>query len=157
VIVEMPLWLGLIIAALVCGAALWKGGFEERMTGCGFLLSLAVTFVFEDRTWEDRTWEDRTWPHIQKAIFPADTALFVLLVVLALLVQKYWPMAAASVQLLAVLTYVAKMLDTGVGQWAYMTAGVIWTYLLLIALGIGVWNCRRRKRSPSFHHPPAPG
>lgn len=143
----MPLWLGLIIAALVCGAALWKGGFEERMTGCGFLLSLAVTFVFEDRT----------WPHIQKAIFAADTALFVLLVVLALRAQKYWPMAAASVQLLAVLTHVAKMLDTGVGQWAYMTAGVIWTYLLLIALGVGVWNCRRRKRSPSFHHPPAPG
>lgn len=127
----MPPWLGLIIAALVCGAALWKGEFEERMTSCGVLLSLAVTLVFEDRT----------WPHIQKAIFAADTALFALLVVLALRAQKYWPMAAASVQLLAVLTHVVKMIDFKLHQWAYITAGVIWTYLLLIALAVGVRNC----------------
>jgi hypothetical protein len=131
---DLPAWVGPIVFVPICGLALWKGGWEERVAAIGFLLSLSVTYVFVDTT----------WPEVQKAIFAADTSLLVLLLAVALRGRRYWPMAAASVQLLAVLTHIAKLVDRGTGQWAYMTAEIIWTYLLLAALGIGAY---RRWRS----------
>lgn len=38
------------------------------------------------------------------------------------------------------MTHVAKMVDPGLAQRAYITAGVIWTYLLEAALAVGTWN-----------------
>lgn len=128
--IALPPWLGALVAFLTCGAALWKGGVEERATAAGILLSLAVTVLLRDNS----------WPHVQRAIFAADSLLFVLLLVVALRTPKYWPLAAAGFQLLAIMTHVAKMMDAGLQQWAYITAGVIWTYLLLLALAVGTWN-----------------
>jgi len=131
--IALPPWLGAVAAFLVCGAALWKGGFEERTAAGGFLLSLAVTVLTRDNSSE----------HVESAIFVADTSLFIALVVIALKTPKFWPLAAAGFQLLAIMTHVAKVMDAGLQQWAYVTAGVIWTYLLLAAIGVGVWNAWR--------------
>jgi hypothetical protein len=88
---------------------------------------------------------DYSWPQLQLAGFVVDVLLLLLLLWIALRSPKYWPLAAAGFQLLAVLTHVAKMIDPGLQQWAYITAIVIWTYLLMITLGVGVWNCWRDK------------
>ena len=80
---------------------------------------------------------DHSWPELQRAGFAVDVGLLFLLIGIALKSPKYWPMAAAGFQLLAVLTHIAKMIDPNLQQWAYITAIVIWTYLLMIALGIG--------------------
>jgi hypothetical protein len=140
--IQLPPWIGVPLSLLICAVALWKGGLEERVTASGFLICFAITALLRDTT----------WPHIQKAVFASDVAYFILLLVIALRTYRYWPLTAAGFQLLAVMTHVAKMIDNGMGQWAYVTAGVIWTYLLLIALGVGVWNCWRDKvggRPPS--------
>ncbi|WP_374469367.1 hypothetical protein [Phenylobacterium sp.] len=69
-----------------------------------------------------------------------DVSLLVVVVVVAMRSSRYWPIFAAAFQLLAVITHAAHLLDPGVGDWAYVTAGVIWTYLLLLALALGTWN-----------------
>jgi hypothetical protein len=137
--IELPPWLGPLATFLCLGAAIWKGGFEERFIGLSCLLALAVTIGFRDYS----------WPKVQWGGFIADTALLVVLVVVALRAAKYWPLAGASIQLLAVITHVAKLLDVGMGQWAYITAGVIWSYALMVALSIGVWNHARAGRAPA--------
>lgn len=134
--IEIPPWLGLTATLFCLGIAIWKGGFEERLVAVCFLLALAVTIFFRDYS----------WPDIQWGAFVADTALFVVLLVISLRAAKYWPMAAASIQLLAVITHIAKLMDVGMGQWAYITAGVIWSYALMIAMSIGVWNCWKKQR-----------
>ena len=129
----LPPWFGATVAFLICGAAAWKGEAEERVVAAGFLLSLAATVLLRDKT----------WPQVQWAAFAADSSLFILLLVVVLRTAKSWPFAAASVQLVAVMTHVAKMMDASLHQWPYITAGVVWSYLLLLVLAAGVWKRRR--------------
>jgi hypothetical protein len=72
---------------------------------------------------------------------------FLVLLVVSLRTERFWPLVACGFQLLAVLTHAAKLIDKGVAQWAYITAGVIWTYLVLLAMGIGTWNVWRERRA----------
>lgn len=132
--VELPPWLGILVLILVCGAAFFKGGIEERVTAAALLLSVGVTVLLRDRSWS----------HLQVAGFVMDVLVLVVLVAISLKSPKYWPMAAAGFQLLAVLIHVAKMIDPSVQDWAYITAIVIFTYLMIGALGVGVWNTWRK-------------
>jgi len=132
--VELPPWLGFVVLSVVCSAAFLKGEFEERLTAAALLLSIGVTVVLRDRSWS----------HLQVAGFVMDVLVLVVLVGISLRTAKFWPMAAAGFQLLAVLIHVAKMIDPQVQDWAYITAIVIFTYLLIGALGVGTWNTWRR-------------
>lgn len=138
--IELPPWLGQLVTFVVCAAAFLKGDVEERLAAGGIVLNIAVTVAMRDYS----------WPHLQVAGFVVDILSFILLLAIALWSSKFWPLAAAAFQLLAVLTHVAKMVDPDLGQWSYITAIVIWTYLLMFALGVGVWNSwRARSYAPS--------
>ena len=104
-----------------------------RLTAGGLLINVAATVVMRDYS----------WPQLQYPGFIIDVLSLVLLLAIALRTDKFWPLAAAAFQLLVVLTHFAKMIDPNLGQWSYMTAIVIWTYLLMTALGVGVWNSWR--------------
>lgn len=140
--IALPPWLGFVILFIVSAGAVLRGGVDERLATVGLLSNVLATVVLRDYS----------WPQLQLAGFVVDVLLLLLLLWIALRSPKYWPLAAAGFQLLAVLTHVAKMIDPGLQQWAYITAIVIWTYLLMITLGVGVWNCWRDKnggRPPS--------
>lgn len=132
----LPVWLGPVVLLLVCGAAFLKGGREERLTAAALLANVGATNLLRDQS----------WPHLQRAEFAADVILLVLFGAIALRTRKFWPLAAAGFQLLSVVTHLAKMIDPALQQWAYITAIVIWTYLILIALAVGVWNHWRGER-----------
>ena len=138
--IELPPWLGQLLTFVVCAAAFLKGDVEERLTAGSIVINIAAT----------RALRDYSWPQVQLGGFVADVLSLVLLLAIALRTHKFWPLAAAAFQLLMVFTHVAKMIDPNLGQWSYITAIVIWTYLLMIALGVGVWNnCRARSYAPS--------
>ena len=132
----LPPSLGVAVLLCVCVAALWKGGWEERVTAIGLLANVGATVLLRDRS----------WPHLQWAAFTADLLLLGLLLAVALQSGKYWPLAATAFQLLGAVTHVAKLIDRHVAQWAYFTAIVIWTYALFVALGVGTWNSWRAQR-----------
>lgn len=134
--IALPSWLGFAVLFVVSAGAALKGDLEERLTATGLLTAVAITVALRDHS----------WPHLQWAEFAVDALLLLLLVGIALISGKFWPMAAAGFQLLSVLTHIAKMIDPNLHQWAYITAIVIWTYLVMIALGVGVWNCWREER-----------
>lgn len=131
--IALPTWLGFAVMLVVCSGAFIRGGVEERLTAASMLINVSATHVLRDHS----------WPQVQLAGFVADILSLALLLAIALRSRKFWPLAATAFQFLIVLTHVAKVIDPGLGQWSYMTAIVIWTYLLLIALGVGVWNCWR--------------
>jgi len=56
---------------------------------------------------------------------------------------RYWPLFAAGFHLLAVVTHLARLVDPTVGGWAYLTAGIIWGYLLLFSIAYGAWTAPR--------------
>jgi hypothetical protein len=133
----LPNWFAIVVPLLVCGAALWKGGPDEKAAGAMFLMSLVIT----------RTLRDHSWPLLQRGDLLADTLFFVGLLVLALRTPRYWPLAAAAFQFLSVLTHMGKLIDPNVHQWAYITAQVIWSYLVLAAIGVGTWTTWSAQRA----------
>jgi hypothetical protein len=99
----------------------------------GFLLGWLATALLKDHHFAGPQW----------SIFAADTAAFLLFLFVALKSGRYWPLFAAAFQLLAVVTHVASTFDRHLSAWAYITAGVIWSYLLLGSIGLGAWNTWR--------------
>ena len=118
---------------VVCGGAFWKGSREEQTAAGGLLLSWAATIALRDRSWIGTQW----------SAFTADTVLLLLLTAVAMTTKRYWPLFAAAFQLLCVMTHVARIIDPGVRAWAYATGQVIWSQLVFVAVGVGVWNTWR--------------
>jgi hypothetical protein len=147
--IALPLWFGTLVTALVCGAALWKGGTEERLVAGALALNVILCAKLRDIS----------WPHVQLGEFAIDVLTLAFFVAVALRTPKYWPLAAAAFQLLGVMTHVAKLIDPLLQQWAYITAGIIWTYMLFAAILTGTWNSWRARRGPqpAATRPPAAG
>lgn len=127
----------MVFAALVCGGGILRGGADERATAAAFLIGWAANAILLDRS----------WPAVQTAGLVIDFLFFLFLLAVSLRTTRFWPLVACGFQLLAVLTHAAKLVDRGVAQWAYITAGVIWTYLVLIAMAVGTWNVWRAGRA----------
>jgi hypothetical protein len=126
----------------VCALAVWKGRDEERLAAGGLLANWALSMVvFRARS------EDVQWP-----IILTDGALFALYLWIALRSVRFWPLFLASFALLVLLTHLAHGLDQGVSGWAYLTAELLWSYLMLVALGYAAWTANRR---PAADYPAA--
>jgi signal transduction histidine kinase len=128
--------IGLALMAIICGGAIWKGGMEERATAIALLLAWAGTLMLRDPRWIGPQW----------GAFMTDGLLLVFLLAQALWSPKYWPIFAAGFHLLAVITHTARIIDVGLGAWAYATAALIWAYLVLGSLAVGTWNVWRRRQ-----------
>jgi hypothetical protein len=118
----------LALMAAVCGAAFWKGDREEQVTAGALLLGWVATLLFRDPRWLGA----------QTGALVIDALFFAMMVVIALRTTRYWPIFAAAFQLLAIVTHGARIADPAIRGWAYATASILWTQLVLIALGIGV-------------------
>ena len=66
-----------------------------------------------------------------------------LLTWIAIRSPRYWPLFAAAFQLLCVIIHVARLIDPGVRAWSYATGQVIFSQMVVIAVGVGVWNSWR--------------
>ncbi|HEX3699744.1 MAG TPA: hypothetical protein VHV27_03630 [Phenylobacterium sp.] len=132
-------WLSIGLFLAVCLAALWKGGREERIVAVAFLLNTAVSYLLLDYRFSGTQWGE----------FAVDAAFFLVLGAVALRSSRYWPIAAAAFQLLAVVTHAASVLDRHLGGWAYLTAGIIWTQMVTLSLAVGTYNRWRERRQPA--------
>ncbi|WP_293390926.1 hypothetical protein [Phenylobacterium sp. RIFCSPHIGHO2_01_FULL_69_31] len=118
----------------VCALAAWRGRDVERLAAAGYLAAWALTLVAFRAGARDIQW----------SVMIIDVALLGLLFGIALKSRRYWPLFSGAFQLLAVATHVAVALDSGVSGWAYQTAGIIWGYLVIAAIGYGAWTAPRR-------------
>ncbi|MDB5492819.1 MAG: hypothetical protein JWP86_156 [Phenylobacterium sp.] len=132
----LPVWVGIAIGWAVAGAALWKGGWSERLVAIGFLAAWLVTPVLRRGGWEGPAWTG----------LAVDGLFLALLVFVALRTRRWWPLFATAFELLSVLSHIARLVDPGVRAWAYATADAIWTYFLLTALALGTYNRWRDRR-----------
>jgi hypothetical protein len=117
----------------VCAIAVWRGRDQERLAAAAVLADWALSMmVFKSRS------EETQW-----AVLAVDLGQFALLLWLAMRSRRYWPLFVAGFALLQLVTHVAHALDTGVSGWASLTAGRIWSYLLLFTIGYAAWTAPR--------------
>ncbi|MCR5873963.1 hypothetical protein LRS10_07130 [Phenylobacterium sp. J426] len=117
----------------VCAVAALRGRNEERLAAGGLLAGWALTMVAYRYQGHQVEW----------GILLIDVALLALLAWIALRSERYWPIFAAGFHLLAVVTHLARSADPSVTGWAYITAEIIWGYLLAFAIGYGAWTAPR--------------
>lgn len=121
----------------VCAIAAVRGRNEERLAAGGLLAGWALTMVAYRYQGHQTEW----------GILLIDVALLALLAGIALRSARYWPLFAAGFHLLAVVTHVARSVDPSVTGWAYITAEIIWGYLLAFAIGYGAWTAPRQAQA----------
>ena len=57
--------------------------------------------------------------------------------------RRHWPLFVAGFQLLIVITHMARLADPRVSGWAYLTAQLLWSYLVLLTIGYASWTAPR--------------
>ncbi len=125
-----------IAILLVSAFALWRGGAVERLVAVANLIAWTSTMAVQDRlAWVDPlNWVDPQW-----GVFGVDLVFGLLILGLAVSRPQTWLLFAAAFQTLGLVTHIAMMVDDGFRAKAYLSGLIIWSYLVLAALGVGTW------------------
>lgn len=128
---------------VVSAFALWRGGGVERLVAVANLAAWIATMAVQDRlAWIDPlTWVDPQW-----GVLAVDGVFALVLLYLAMTRSQSWLLFAAAFQILGVATHLAMLADDGFRAKAYLAGLIIWSYLVLAALAVGVWSHWRPTR-----------
>jgi hypothetical protein len=124
----LPAQIGAAAILIICAGALWKGDRIEQWGGGICFMAWLATILIQDDV--GATLE-------QFALLGVDFAVLVALGFLAWRGEKTWPVWAAACQAITVAVHLAKMVDFRIPTAAYISALVLASYGVLIALAIG--------------------
>ncbi|WP_309088240.1 hypothetical protein [Phenylobacterium sp.] len=111
-----------------------RGGADERLAAYTVVIAWLLTKLLYRYQGGQTEW----------GILAVDLGAMAVFVQIALRSQRHWPMFAAGFHLLSLVTHLARTVDPTVGGWAYITAQIIWGYLLVFSIGYGAWTAPKR-------------
>lgn len=132
------------ILVVCCGFALLKGRKYERIAAAVFVAAALVS-VIGHMTMQVRYLE------LDMGEVIVDTTVLVILVAIALVSDRFWPLWAAGLQLVGSMAHLLKAIDATFAPWGYAVAARFWSYPILIILLIGTW--RQYRRSSGVREP----
>ncbi|WP_309605062.1 hypothetical protein [Phenylobacterium sp.] len=136
----IPHWVWETVVIAVFGAAIWRGGRDERIAATGLMIGWLITKLVYSHHGQQTEW----------GVLAADAALLGVLTWLAMTSARYWPLFAAAFQFLAVIIHLARIADRSLGGWAYISAEILFGYLVAIAIAVGTFNAwRGQPRHPA--------
>lgn len=121
----LPAQIGAVLMAGICIFAAASRGRPQVLTAIVVAIAWVGSAALQNR-------QNLIDP--QYAIFGLDLVAAGLFIWLALRYRQGWQMAIAAFQLLTMTTHVAVMIDLRINAWAYLTAYLVWSYLLLVSL-----------------------
>jgi hypothetical protein len=115
-----------------------RGGGPERVTAAAYVLALlgSASVGFLTVPGHFRV--------VSFGLFLVDSVLFIGLAVIAVRANRWWPIPAAGCQLVAVLVHTGKKLDPAMIPDSYIFLTDIWSWPMVVLLGLGTWAHRRR-------------
>ncbi len=129
----------------VCLYAFFRGGKAEKVVALGILLNVYLSILafapFAAR-----------FRHVELPVMVLDTALIVLLLVVSLKSEKFWPLWLTAMQALGTLSHLAPLVPHMI-PWGYGNAVALWMYPMLIVLGITIHRTHRDRQE----HRPSTG
>ena len=130
----------LALFALISLAAYLVGGAPERFLGVVFLVWIPLDRI------EHRLFGSPTYLRVDPFHLATDTAVFVLLVWLALRANRIWPLWAAAAQVMTFFGHIVALLEQGGLNHAYWAMTQVPPYIQLTALVCGAAFHERRFR-----------
>jgi hypothetical protein len=137
---EIPKWIWEAVVILVLGAAVWRGGRDERIAAVALAIGVVLSKAAYSHEGQQTEW----------GVLLVDVGLLAILTWIALITSRYWPIFAAAFQFLAVIVHLAKIADSSLGGWAYISAEILFGYLLAGAIAVGTFHAWRNRLQPAI-------
>lgn len=126
--------------ALVCVFAFRSGGRAERW-GAGILLvGSLLTLVVEETPYFD-------WATAREGLLLVDMATLAALFALSARTDRFWPLWATALHLIAVATHFVMLFSPGRVVRAYALAQGFWAYPMFVCIVIGCIRYQRNLRA----------
>lgn len=125
----------------ICGWAIWRGGWPERLVATALLVNALVSPLTQTHPLSRAP---------EMAMFVLDSAFTLLVLFTALKSDRWWPLFCCAFAFLGALTHLAQHLNIDVDQFVYMTAIVLWNYLVVFAIAGGMLELAWRKRPKPY-------
>ena len=132
---------------VMCGVVLWRGDRAAKLAG----LACVAAWFFTPIAHFTHSWVGPQW-----GILSVDLLLLLSLLWLALRSDRIWLLFAAAFQLLEVVMHLAMAADRSVAPLPYALGLAIWSYLVLLTVGVGGWTGRRSDKPQSATDVAAP-
>jgi len=130
--------IGLLPMVLVGILAFAKGDEPERLAMGAYILGWMAAMLFQDIAKLHGSW--------QAAVLALDMVMLTVFGGLAWKYRRTWPVWAAALQLIIVMSHLVILIDFRVGMRAFYTVLNLASYGILAAIGIGsfwAWQERR--------------
>lgn len=122
-----------------CIYALLRGDRNLRLAG-GALLVAGLASAFAAKA-PGSAGTDISWP-----LFAIDSALFFVLLWIAVHSSRYWPMWLAGLHLTQVAGHVLPLVDHSITGWLYWFATAVWAYPIHLVLLLATYRHQTRTR-----------
>ena len=128
-----------LILASICGYALWRGQFDERVTA---IVCLAATLA----TRMALSPAAQRYSSVEVGVLVVDSVTFLAFVYVALRSDRFWPLWVSGLQLTTTMAHFMKAIDSDLFPQAYAAAGRFWGYPILLILAIGAYRTNMRTK-----------
>jgi hypothetical protein len=130
--------LGLLPMVLIGIFAFTKGDEPERVTMGAYLLAWMASLLFQDDAGLHNNWQ---W-----GILALDILMLSVFGGVAWKTRRSWPLWAAALQLVVVMSHIVIMFDLRPGMSAFYTIVNIASYGILLTIGVGTfWAWQERR------------
>ncbi|MEO8115438.1 MAG: hypothetical protein ABI655_13715 [Phenylobacterium sp.] len=137
------MWFTVTFFCSVALIAFWEGGWRERAIASGQVLVIALGH-HACHTWQ--CWGPGRPPLMVLRPLIDDAFLLAICLVCAHRADRYWVLWASAFALLCVVTDLVGLFPSRLTQWAVASGSVIWNYLLVVMILVGVWTSARARR-----------
>lgn len=127
-------WVLLVVS---CGYALWRGRKYERIAALVFVTATILSIIGHSPL-------RGRYLELEASDLIVDSAVLVVVMTIALVSDRFWPLWAAGLQLVDSLSHVMKAIDADLVPTVYGAAERFWSYPILLILFIGAWRQHRR-------------
>jgi len=133
-----------LILASICGYALWRGQYDERVTAVVCLAATLATRLALSPI-------SQRYSSVEVGVLIVDSLTFLAFTYVALRSDRFWPLWVSGLQLTTTLAHFMKAIDSDLFPQAYAAAGRFWGYPILLILAVGAYRTNKRaKRSEAL-------
>jgi hypothetical protein len=126
-----------VLLVVSCGYALWRGRKYERIAALVFVTATILSIIGHSPL-------RGRYLELEASDLIVDSAVLVVVMTIALVSDRFWPLWAAGLQLVDSLSHVMKAIDADLVPTVYGAAERFWSYPILLILFIGAWRQHRR-------------
>ena len=127
---------------MIYGSLMWvvtiyafrRGGWAEKLAAAGFVINSYISPLVQSA-------DGTRFRQIELTVALVDLALLFLLILISLRSTKFWPLWLTAFQGVTVLAHLAPYVH--VSPFVYWRAASIWSWVMWIVLGFGVYRHHR--------------